>query len=639
MTITDIAKMAGVSIATVSKIINGKDEHVNPNTRARVLQLVKEYNFTPYGAVKNTLGPKKFLLGVLLRSTVKSSLLLNSILETAQEHGYGVLLLESQGDCVREAKNITIFCKNNVDGVIWEPISDNSYERSQDLTKYMIPFCFINSPLQYPSYEIDYASLGYTLTQKLIDKKHTNIACLLKKGSIRSIPFVKGLRKCLYNNQLPYSDDMIFYTCDDSFIPKMLQYNITGAVSTHFDNALSLYETLNKQRYFIPSDFSIISLRGGCYDVSSHPPVSSVTIPYEEFGHHVCSEFIKICEKALEGDPSYQFSPSWELNHEKSISQPSYMKKKMFISVGSIHKDNTFNVSMMPQLGNTLKIHNSATSIGGKGANQAIGIAKLGHPVSLICAVGNDIDGTFVLNALEKENVSTQGILRNKNNQTGTAFIYTKSDGESAITILGGANDELVPADIENSSHLFRNACFCLISSEIPLETVIATARIAKENNVTTIFKPTVLEKMPEELYETIDILIPNRKEASVLCPEYASVEQQADYFFRRGIPTVIITLGHEGCYLKTKDTMQYFSASHWSAVDTTGGADAFISALASYLYEGYSLEKAIQIAMIAAGFCVSRQGVSSALIDHNSLEVYITKNKPYLLRPDSSKS
>lgn len=638
MTITDIAKMAGVSIATVSKIINGKDEHVNPNTRARVLQLVKEYNFTPYGAVKNTLGPKKFLLGVLLRSTVKSNLMLNSIVQTAQEHGYGVLLLDSQGDCVREAKHITVFCKNHVDGVIWEPISEKSYERSQDLTKHMIPFCFINSTLQQPSYEIDFGKLGYSLTQKLIDKKHTNIACLLKKNSIRSLPFLKGMRKCLYNNQIPYSDDMIFYTSDESFIPKMLQYNITGAVSTHFENALSLYETMNRQRYYIPSDFSLISLKGGCYDDASHPPISSVQIPYHEFGTHVCNEFIQICEKAFEGEPAYPFTPSCRLNHEQSISQPSFMKKKMFLSVGSIHKDNTFNVSMMPQLGNTLKIHNCATTIGGKGANQAIGVAKLGHAVSLICAVGNDIDAAFVLNALEKENVSTQGIFRNKNNQTGTAYIYTKSDGESAITILGGANDELVPEDIENSRHLFRNACFCLISSEIPLQTVIAAARIAKDNNVTTIFKPTVLEKMPEELYKTIDILIPNRKEASVLCPEYASVEQQADYFFSRGIPTVIITLGHEGCYLKTEDTTQYFSASHWSAVDTTGGADAFISALASYLYEGYSLEKAIQIAMIAAGFCVSRQGVSSALIDHNSLEIYITKNKPYLLNPSLSR-
>ena len=118
MTIKDIAKLAGVSISTVSKIINGKDEHINSQTRTRVLQIVKEYNFTPYGTVKNAPGAKKFLLGVLLRSSEKSSLMLSGILQTAQEHGYGILLLDSLGDSSLEAKHITVLCKNQVDGVL-----------------------------------------------------------------------------------------------------------------------------------------------------------------------------------------------------------------------------------------------------------------------------------------------------------------------------------------------------------------------------------------------------------------------------------------------------------------------------------------------------------------------------------------
>ena len=638
MTIKDIAKLAGVSISTVSKIINGKDEHINSQTRTRVLQIVKEYNFTPYGTVKNAPGAKKFLLGVLLRSSEKSSLMLSGILQTAQEHGYGILLLDSLGDSSLEAKHITVLCKNQVDGVLWEPVSANSHVFSQDLARQMIPFCFLNSTLQTPSFLIDFTQLGYILTQKLIEKKHSNIACLLKENSIRSEPFLEGFRKCLYDNQIPYSDEMIFYTPDGDFMQRMIQYNITGAVSTHFEASLALYETMAKQHYDIPSNFSLISLKGGRYEDAYHPSISSVQIPFYEFGCHTCRQLIQICEKSASSRPEYLFRPPCSLNHEQSISQPAFLKEKIFISVGSIHKDITFNVSMLPQLGNTLKIHNSATSIGGKGANQAVGIAKLGHTVSLVGAIGNDFEATFILNTLEKENVSTQGIYRNKNSRTGKAYIYTESDGESAITILPGANDDLVSADIENSLYLFRNACFCLISSEIPLETVIMAAETARRNNVTTIFKPSVLEEMPEELYKTIDIMVPNKKEASTLCPEYSSVEQQAEYFFNRGIPVVIITLGHEGCYLKTRDTSRYFPAVNLAVVDTTGGADAFISALASYLFDGYTLEKSIQIAMIAAAFCVSRQGVSSALIDKNSLEVYIAKTRPQLLMADTQK-
>ena len=103
------------------------------------------------------------------------------------------------------------------------------------------------------------------------------------------------------------------------------------------------------------------------------------------------------------------------------------------------------------------------------------------------------------------------------------------------------------------------------------------------------------------------------------MCPQYGTVEEQADYFFRKGIKAVIITLGHEGCYLKTADSAKYFPAADFISIDTTGGADAFISALASFLIEGYSLEKSIRIATYAAGFCVSRQGVVPALVDHNT--------------------
>src|SRR5699024_1626908 len=108
----------------------------------------------------------------------------------------------------------------------------------------------------------------------------------------------------------------------------------------------------------------------------------------------------------------------------------------------------------------------------------------------------------------------------------------------------------------------------CLISSEIPLDTILCAARTAHENHVTTIFKPSTLPHMPQELYSTIDILIPNKKEAAALCPEINSVEQQAEYFFQKGIPTVIITLGHDGCYLKTADLAVHYPAVHFETVD-----------------------------------------------------------------------
>ena len=125
MTIKEIASLAGVSVSTVSKVVNNKDQDINPETRKRVLKIVKEYNYTPYGAVKNTSQAKTFLLGVLMRNTDRNSQVVRGILQTAQAHGYTILLFDSQNDASLELKHITTLCKNNVDGLIWEPVSQD----------------------------------------------------------------------------------------------------------------------------------------------------------------------------------------------------------------------------------------------------------------------------------------------------------------------------------------------------------------------------------------------------------------------------------------------------------------------------------------------------------------------------------
>ena len=106
MTINEIAKLAGVSASTVSKIINNKDQSINPETRERVLRIVKEYNYTPYGMIKSTSQAKTFLLAVLFRYTGKANQLVSAVVHTAQKHGYSVLIFDSQNDPAEELKHI-----------------------------------------------------------------------------------------------------------------------------------------------------------------------------------------------------------------------------------------------------------------------------------------------------------------------------------------------------------------------------------------------------------------------------------------------------------------------------------------------------------------------------------------------------
>lgn len=114
--------------------------------------------------------------------------------------------------------------------------------------------------------------------------------------------------------------------------------------------------------------------------------------------------------------------------------------------------------------------------------------------------------------------------------------------------------------------------------------------------------------------------------------PGLCQYRRKTAFLLECGIEIVIATLGERGCYVRCVNLDKYFPAVPFPSVDNTGASDAFISALASYLLYGYSLEEAVQIATYAAGFCISREGVVPSLIDRRSLETYIKQQEKSLI-------
>lgn len=632
MTIKEIAKLAGVSISTVSKIVNNKADNINIETRNRVLKIVKEYNYTPYGTAKNISNAKTFVIGVLLRHSTLLNLMLKGIMDMAQKHGYNVLLCDSMDSEEKELKHITALCRHHVDGVIWEPVSENSIQYEHYFQEQDIAISYINSSLPEASHCLDFMQMGYLAAQKLLDYRHTHIACLTKPGSFRSKMVFEGFKKCLFDNEIPYSEDMKLFVTDPDFYTQISLQGFTGIVSTHFEAALSLYEKVKSFHYHIPSDLSLISLREDAGDAICFPRISSLQIPYEAFGEKVCYHLIAACENLNKPEFTLFTSDNLTLDHEESLNAPPSCRYKKIVSVGSINTDITLTVDELPSSGGTTITTASCVSLGGKGANQAIGAARLGREVVLIGKIGNDYDSTVIYDTLKKEHVLTHGIRRSPTSATGKAYIHVQKDAESCITVLPGANETLSPEDILSREHLFDDCGYCLISTEIPMNTCIQAAKTAHFHHAKTIVKPATLKALPTELLANADIFVPNKREATILCPSENTVEKQADYFYRQGCPVIIITLGHQGSYVKTADFSGYFPAADFPSIDSTGGADAFIAAFASYLTEGYPLLNTVKIATHAAGFCISRTGVVPALIDRTSLENHIKMTEPTLL-------
>ncbi len=629
MTIKEIARIAGVSISTVSKIVNNKDENINAETRNRVLKIVKEYNYTPYGTVKNISEAKTFMLGLLLNASARTGQFLNGALRAAQKNGYSLLICDCMSDPEQELKNITALCRHKVDGVIWEPLSEKSLEHARYFESEGIEVSYVNSPAD-PGTRIDFSRIGYQGAKLLLDRGHTKVACLTQTGSRRSQLVLDGFRKCLFDNGLTYTDSMNLPVEQDDWHAGLFSHTPTGIVSSHYSASLRLLELLGKIHYRVPDDLSLVSLRDCSEECVHFPGLSTLRIPYYEFGEFVCAQLINRCEKTPGAAAGFQ--TDCPLENESSLGLPFAHSAKKIVVIGSINIDVTLNVEELPQPGRTVSTSKHSIIPGGKGANQAVGVAKLGNDVALIGKVGNDYDSAVVYNCMEENHVDVQGISRDSRSETGKAYIHVQNDGESTITILTGANQKLLPADIRAFSSLFENAGYCLLQTEIPVEAVREAAVIARQHGVKNILKPAAVSHISTDLMQYIDIFVPNRKEAELLCPQIADTEGRAGHFLQMGAKTVIITLGHRGCYVKAPDFTGYLPPAKFTPVDTTGAADAFIAALAVYLSAGYGTEKAARIASYAAGFCVSRQGVIPALIDRNSLETYIKRTESELL-------
>lgn len=632
MNIRDIAKLAGVSVSTVSKIVNKKDASISKETRERVLKIVHEYNYTPYSSTINSTTTTGSI-GILINSDKYTDNALNGMIEYAQQTGYSPIILNSLGDHKQELRNITSLCTKQVDGIIWDPINESSLKNLKHIETLNIPHVLLGKWKDEASYWVPYEEISYFLTEQLIEKKHKRIACIVREDKSKE-HFINGYKKALFKYNLKFNDSMIINTLDFSINDFIIEKQISGFVSADFYKSIELYNLTMQSGLKAPNDYSLLSIRNDT-DIeftNYQNSLSTVTINKTDFGAHICQALINLITKAEEPKP---FNEKMVLANTKSIGIPAENERSKVLVVGSINMDTYLYSSKLPHNGATNFLSNLSKRPGGKGLNQAIGTAKLGHQVRLIGCIGTDSDSNTMFQELKKNSVDTEGITRSNETETGQAYISVESSGDSMISILPGANAELSPTFIKNKHELFSNVKYCLVQTEIPIDSVEMTCTLATENAVKTILKPSASKKIPDSLLAKVDYLIPNEEELTSLCPDYKTIEEKVDFLISKGVGNVIVTLGKNGCFLKNSKQGKYFPAANFSAVDSTGASDAFISALSAYLLRDYCLEKAIQIAIYAAGFLVSRDGITTALVDRTTLESYIAKKDPQLLLKD----
>lgn len=293
---------------------------------------------------------------------------------------------------------------------------------------------------------------------------------------------------------------------------------------------------------------------------------------------------------------------------------------------GSINLDLVVEVPHLPVKGETVIGDRFFSAAGGKAANQAVAIAKLDIPVSLVGQVGDDTFGQTLIDSLQSSGVNTDGVTINPHTYTGVASIVVDHQGANTIACAGGANNLVREAEIKQFKKLLPKTKIVLLELGIPLATVLTAAREAKAHDCLLILDPApVTVNLPEELYSLVDIITPNEIEASQLVgftvDGVTTARQGASALHQMGVKNVIITLGNQGSLYSNEQENYWIKPIDVPVVDTVAAGDAFNGALAAGLASGKTIQEAVQWATVGGALAVTKNGAQSSLPNKDSFQ------------------
>lgn len=298
---------------------------------------------------------------------------------------------------------------------------------------------------------------------------------------------------------------------------------------------------------------------------------------------------------------------------------------KKIVVIGSSNTDLVIKTGRIPDPGETVLGGTFMMTAGGKGANQAVAVARLGGDVKFVAKVGDDMFGNRSLEGYSRDNIDTSNIIKDGATPSGVALITVDEKGENCIVVAPGANNMLTCADIDAVGDIIRGADYLLMQLEIPMEVIEYAAAIASEAGVKVILNPAPAAELSEGLLKKLYMITPNRSESRMLTgvaiSDWESAEKAADNLIAKGVENVVITLGSMGSFIKNHVVKESVPALKVDAVDTTAAGDVFNGALLVGLAEDKGLVDAVRFATRAAAISVTRMGAQPSIPARSELE------------------
>ncbi len=280
--------------------------------------------------------------------------------------------------------------------------------------------------------------------------------------------------------------------------------------------------------------------------------------------------------------------------------------------VGSANYDLVFRSPRFPRPGETILGGEFSSFPGGKGANQAVAIGKLGGNISFVGCVGDDAFGGLLRTSLDEAGVDTTHLSTHPSAPTGCASIVVDASGENEIIVASGSNLHVSP-DLVRKALAHSQNDPVLVQLEVPMESVLAASAGRQ-----LFLNPAPAQALSDTLLTTTYVITPNQEETQglvgILPIDRDSCREAAGRLLDRGVSNVVITLGSAGCYWRSETDEAQIAAPSVKAVDTVGAGDAFNGALTWFISQGRIWQNALALATHVAALSVTKQGAQPSM-------------------------
>lgn len=278
--------------------------------------------------------------------------------------------------------------------------------------------------------------------------------------------------------------------------------------------------------------------------------------------------------------------------------------------VGSINVDMTVTAERIPLKGETLRGSSIHYIPGGKGANQAVAMAKLGADVEMFGCVGNDGHGKMMIENLNAVGVKTDHIKVIDGVPTGIAMI-TVGDNDNTIVVVPGANAEVDKAYVDEIKPVLGTFDMVVLQHEIPLETVHYIVEFCAEKKISVVLNPAPAAEVPMDIIEKVTYVTPNEHEAVLIFGDKLSTEELLKQYPEK----LIITQGSRGVStcLKSGEVLTV-PARPAKVADTTGAGDTLNGAFSVQIAGGADMKSALIYANTAASLSTEKFGAQTGM-------------------------